>query len=272
MPQTRQGRPVAAVDVVRVLPRAPRRRARSAGRVVTIRPLRTPARIRVTRSAQRRPPARRRRPVPGRNGVMPVAEQDLGPVDVADTGEHGLVHEQRADGGATGAMRRRRARRRRHRVAAGRGPAGEDGVDLRVGQHLAGGRAAQVGPCDRQRRASAAPAASAARRAAEAVHRSRRRTCRRGRGGRGRQSTLEALEQVLAVGGDPFTRRPSSSAAPVGEPALRTGDGDDSVPECGVLLVRQPVQRMAFRHLATLARCPRVDGRRVRSPAPAAGR
>ena len=77
---------------------AGRARGRSSGRVVTIRPARTPA-------AQQRRTGRPRcvplvvgRPRgPRRNGSDPVPEQHLGAVHVADPGQHVLGHQQRAD-------------------------------------------------------------------------------------------------------------------------------------------------------------------------------
>ena len=149
VPQIRQGRPGAPVDVVRVvaLHGAPRRRDRSSGRVVTIRPIRTPARMRVTRSAHIRPHsvAVDRAAGPERRDAVP--EQQLGAVDVADAGEHRLVHQQRADRRPAPGDAPVREPRRRPAGAAGRARAGPgSAVDLGRGQHLARGRAAQVGP------------------------------------------------------------------------------------------------------------------------------
>ena len=67
------------------------------GSVVTIRPERRPARISVTRSDHSGAQRDSSSVAPGQVRVDAVAEQDLGPVHVADAGDHRLVHQQPGD-------------------------------------------------------------------------------------------------------------------------------------------------------------------------------
>ena len=89
--------PGTAVDVdlaaVVVHPRrAAHRLGRVLGRTVSIRPVRTPSSISSTRSSHIARNWPTRRVLAGPQRVDPVPEQDLGAVDVADAGEHRLVH------------------------------------------------------------------------------------------------------------------------------------------------------------------------------------
>ncbi len=78
---------------------------RSFGRVVMMAPSRTPSRSRARVSRHSASHCGRVRSRPGLCGSMPGAEQQLRAVDVADAGDHVLVHQQLADGGAGGVDR-----------------------------------------------------------------------------------------------------------------------------------------------------------------------
>ena len=103
-----------------------------------------------TVSSQSRRAASAVSPVPGSQGSRPLPEQQFGAVDVADAGNHLLVHQQGRERRAFGQDRggegvpvagevpqRVRAEPRQH------------GRRLRFRDRLAGGRAAEVGPAVR---------------------------------------------------------------------------------------------------------------------------
>ena len=102
-------------------------------------------------------PARARQLVAGQLRVEPVAEQRLRAVDVAHSGDHGLIHEQRrqrrpgAGDPGPGAVRVGVVAQRV------RPEARVDDVDLGVGEQLAGGGAAQVRVVRRRRSSASAP-------------------------------------------------------------------------------------------------------------------
>ena len=155
--------------------RASAPRSSSRGGVVMILPSRTPSDIMAAVSSQSRPAASARQSVAGQPGVQPLPEQQFGPVDVPDAGNHLLVHQQ-------GRQRRALARPRSGGEGvpvAGKVPQrvgaepGQHGRRFRFGDRLAGGGAAQVGPAvgagqpdadgaDRRGRARVAAAGSAA--------------------------------------------------------------------------------------------------------------
>ena len=189
---------------------------------------------------------------------MPV--EHLGAVDVADAGEHRLVHEHRAD-----------------RCAAAR-----HAVDdlLRVGV-LAQGVRAEPGE---DRRAPVAPDQVARRRAAQVgvpgvvgqpqAHGAPRLRRRRGRAHpRAVEAevhvqhllALERHEQVLAVGLGLLQHAPVEQRGAGGEPALRARRLDRALPERARQAAREPVQAVALGHGA-----PR--GRRVRRTVDAVAR
>ena len=140
-PSQHLGADRGAADEARLAVRGGRRRPRRRGRRRAAPGPSPPAcgrraRCRSGRSARRRPSARRGRPtslelaraagvLPGRSGCDPVPEQHLGAVDVADAGQHRLVHQQAADRGrGCGCIRAQARVRVGVRRAAGRARAG----------------------------------------------------------------------------------------------------------------------------------------------------
>ena len=186
------------------------------GGTVSIRPLRTPSRISTTRSCPHRLELAAAQGVARAQRVDPVPEQHLGAVDVADAGEHLLVHQQRADRARLRADPAPRPGSSRRPARSGSGPSrSTTAVALLAGHQLAGGRAAQVGV--RRRAAVAAvgdqpqpdlPDGAAAAPVADvelAVE------ARGARGRAGRPSKLD--EQVLAADSAPTQHGAVESAA-----------------------------------------------------------
>ena len=194
VPHTWQGSPVAAVDVdLAAVVVARGGAAHRLGRVLGR------GRCRSGRCARRRPSARPGRPTsratgraaaccPGAAGHA-VPEQHLGAVDVADAGEHRLVHQQAADRRPAAADPLPGPRPGRRPRAAGPGRAGRRAPSRcsrvtgrrrwrRAGRRTTRGPAPASAWTSRSRTwptGAGTPSASRAR-----------RTCRRGRGGRAR--------------------------------------------------------------------------------------
>jgi hypothetical protein len=133
----------------------------------------------------------------------------------------------------------------------------EDAVDLRCGEDLAGGGAAQVGPGAQAVGALALPA-----------HPQRPARGRRGAGAGGVAAVqpqvhvqgvgAEAGEQVLAVGGHLVEHPVVEQRRARGEAALGTGDVHGSSGEGQRLVPGQPVQRVALRHGRLGTSCPQL--------------
>ena len=160
----------------------PAARARSAGRVVMIRPERRPARISVTRSDHNGAQRDCVEVAPGQVRIDAVAEEDLGPVHVADAG-HAPPGPSAARRSAPGCGRcgRRRARRR-DGVAAGRDRAGRGWrrppTGLSTSHAVGPRRSVQPGRGD--------PAHAHGALRCRRLDPPRLRTCRTARGGRAR--------------------------------------------------------------------------------------
>jgi hypothetical protein len=184
-------------------------------------------------------------------GVQAVHEQDLGAVDVADPGEHRLVHERASDADAAPLERRPRALRVRvvtDRVGA---EPRDDRVDLRLVEQLARGRADEV---------DGVPTLAAVRLDAVADRVARRRG-RRARGERVVEHLAEqpevdvhaaavvvAVEEVLPerVGRD--ERAAVELRGGRVEAALRRGDADLAAGEPLGVVTGEPVDRVALGH------------------------
>ena len=226
------------------------------GRTVSIRPVRTPSAMSTTRSSHIARHWPTRSVLPGRQRVDPVPEQHLGAVDVADAGEHRLVHQQVADRRAGSAGSARQATVGVGVVAQRVGPERRD--DL-----VALGRGSTSSQMVAPRRSAYAVGSVCQPRAGPAPHRLRgpagdvgvhveladrpRWTCTNRSSG---NSTNRCLPQASA----PTSTWPSTSAADAGEPALRAARLDHPAAERRGQLVGQPVEGVALRHPVGRAR------------------
>ena len=200
---------------------------------------------------------------------MPVPEQHLGAVDVADAGEHGLVHQQRADrrSGCARSAARRAAGSAPRRSGSGPSRARTARPPAAVSTSQAVG-AAQVGV--RRRRPPAArrsgPRGGGRRAPAPKV-----RTAVEAEVDVQPAVAAEPEEQVLAVGVGLLEHPAVEQRGAGGEPALRAAHVHRRAGEPSVVLAGLTADGVTLGHRATLSE-PATRPRGQPSAAPTSGR
>ena len=200
---------------------------------------------------------------PGLERVQPVPPEQLAPIDVADAGEHRLVHEQLGDGLA-------RARDRavclvrvvdlRHRLQRVRSLAAHQAVDLGLVDHLAGHRAAQVGDVSLGEQPQ--PHLPGRRGlAARRLHRKHEPLPDQPEVDIDRAPLREVDEEQLAVRPGALEGAAVQLRSLRGESPLRTADLRNRAAVGPVERSGQAVQRVSLRHGPMLSRARRTAGR-----------